>query len=287
MKTFSKVAAWLIIFVVVLLFRFPYRTVFINFAAKLHQQTGIQLAWEELDVGLLGAHLDKMRLTTPGGSRFAADKAVFTPSWSGFSANFNQTGFEDAEEVTAENAAPSEDSASNNSKPAPGQATLNLKNGHLTFTADNLLVDTGSADLKKVRLTGTLTFDPLAKAGKGELTIKVPQISGLLPIPLKNLEIGTKVAMAPAAASEKNSPTSTPAANDSAKTASGSRITNKLTLFGQGLTGNGEATLTTSPSGASPALEGTLTVKTTSFGTHTIAIGGTWEKPTWNLAGAK
>lgn len=252
MRYLWKALAWLVLFGLVLVWRFPYQAILDGQVANIEKLTGTKLSWSDCQAGLTGADIRELSVGMPSGMKFSADRVIITPSFSGFKAQIDQT-------------------------TTNGKATVELQTGRLLFHSQDLQVDTGSSDFKMVTMSGDLTYKLSDNSGKGELHLVIPELSGVLPVTLKNLEVGTKINLSQTTA-EPSSPNATPQIV--------SVVDNKLTLFGEGLSGEGQLTAR-SHANASSALSGELKVTTQSFGTHNIEIGGTWAKPEWNLVGAK
>lgn len=245
MRFAAKVGIWLAVFAVVLAYRFPYQYVFLRLIDEAQRSTNAQITWSELEANILGAKLQDLEVTMPSGFSFQADRATIRPSFSGIVAKCEQTSTE-------------------------GSCTAQLGRSGLEFQAEKLQVNTGSDDLGTVAMSGNLTYALTDKNLSGEIHLLIPELRGILPMPLKGLEIGDTLSTETAKGDTKSS-----------------ILKNSLKLFGEGIDGQGQLDLTTTEGASSPALSGELTVTTKGFGTHTIDVGGTWARPKWNLAGAK
>ncbi|MGM9992702.1 MAG: hypothetical protein ACI376_07680 [Candidatus Bruticola sp.] len=295
MKILLRVAVWVAVFVLVLLLRLPYETILTRVIASAESSTGISITWDEMSMGLTGINLNKLLVTIPSGGYFTADKAFVGYSLSGLSVDFTQY---DSAKVLAEasrrssspnsEAAASSASSSDSSNQAnivPGTASLRINASELTFKSDNLALDTGSKDLKAVRLSGQITYNYIQNKGKGTFDFKVPSLKGSLPIELNNLEIGANITIEPYEAKVSSAArSSTTAASAASKSTS---VNSLLTLYSQDVTGEGSVLLRSVPQTSSPTINGDLTFKTKMFGTHKVNISGTWANPEWNLAGAR
>ncbi|MGM9999306.1 MAG: hypothetical protein ACI38Q_07980 [Candidatus Bruticola sp.] len=297
MKVLLRAAVWIAVFMVVLLLRLPYETILTRVITSAEGSTGVSITWDEMSMGLTGINLNKLLVTIPSGGYFTADKAFVGYSLSGLSVDFTQydsakvlaeaskrSGSQTAEN-SAKSTAPSSDS-SNRTGSVPGTASLRINASELAFKSDNLALDTGSKDLKAVRLGGQLTYNYLTGKGKGTLDFKVPSLKGSLPVELNNLEIGANITIEPYEAVVSSASRSSDKAAASAASKSTS-VNSRLTLYSQDVTGEGSVTLRSVPQNSSPVLNGDLTFKTKMFGTHKVNISGTWANPEWNLAGAR
>lgn len=245
MRYLSKIIVWLAIFFIVLAWRFPYELVFIKAIDSLKEQTKAQITWDELEANLFGAKLKNLQIVMPSGFKFSSDQAIIRPKFTGITFACTQTA-------------------------KGGQAKLTMTHSSLELETDKLEADTGSNDIGIVNLSGNLAYTIANSAIKGELHLTIPSLSGALPIPLKNLEVGATIASDGTTSNNKNL-----------------TISNALTIYGEGLDGSGNVYLKFAQGSTSPSMNGELTVNAKGLGTHTIKLGGTWAQPQWNLAGAK
>ena len=244
MRYASKIFIWLAVFLAVLAVRFPYEPVFLRLVTKVQETTRAQISWDEINASILGAKFKGFHVSMPSGFAFSADQAEIVPSLKGLKISCTQTAKD-------------------------GKASALLTKTNVEFTADKLEMETGSKDIGTVKMTGNLTYALSEATVKGEARFVIPDLSGLLPISLKNIEIGTIIS------------TAAPSGNKSAQT-----IVNALTLYGEGLSGDGTLNLTSSKDGGSPTISGELNVNAAGLDPKTIKLGGTWAQPQWNLAGA-
>lgn len=254
MRFLGALLAWIALFLLFLALRFPYGAAFERTVARIEAATGADLAWEAAEVGLLGVELQGFTVRMPSGARFGADRAHFRPAWGGLAATFTQT-------------------------QQKGAATARLNGSDLVLHAEDLQVETGSRDLATIRVTGDLGYNLNNQEGRGEIRMKVPDLSNVLPMPVPSLEIGAKVAIKPMAIPAGPGPGPTGSAP-----MTGTEVTSDVSLFGEGLSGGGNLSLRSTPGGGPPALSGALQIDAGKFGTHAIRVGGTWGRPEWNLA---
>lgn len=242
MKILSRTIIWIAIFLCVLAFRFPYKPVFLRFLSEIQAQTSATMSWDSVDANLLGAKISNFHIELPSGFQFDSDQATITYSFSGLVLRCTQTA-------------------------KGGDAQFQIDRQNLTFQADKLVATVGFESLGEVTVTGNLTYALAGGALKGEMRLLIPELNGLAPIPLTNLEVGV-------------------ALNSEGASNGTTTLDNKLTIYGEGLDGEGQVVLTFNPETNSPALGGDLNITTAGFGTHTIKLGGTLAQPEWNLAGA-
>lgn len=171
MRVLTALVAWVLLFLLFLLLRFPYRTVFERAVTRIETSTGADLAWEEADVGMLGVDLRGFEVRMASGARFTADRATFRPAWGGLSASFQQT-------------------------QQGGAGTARLNGSQLSLHAEKLQVETGSRDMPGMSVSGDLAYNLAGREGSGELRMGVPKLT--LPIVGEiPLEVGAKVKIAP------------------------------------------------------------------------------------------
>ena len=100
-------------------------------------------------------------------------------------------------------------------------------------------------------MNADITYSLSQSKGDGTVNLKIPELADVLPVKLTNLEIASKISF------QEDSETKV------------SSTDNDITLYGEGFTGEGNATIT-SNGNDSPELEGQLDVKTKQFGNHKI-----------------
>ena len=238
MRYTSKIALWLAVFLVFFAVRFPYEPMFLRLITKIQEMTQAQISWDDASANILGAKLNNFQVKTPAGFAFAADQATIVPTLKGLKATCTQTAKD-------------------------GRASALLTSKGLEFSAEKLEIDT-------VKMSGNLTYGSYNDSIKGEARFVLPELSGIAPVTLKNIEIGSVISTD---SSNKNKDTSI--------------ISNALTVYGQGLDGEGDLKFISTKGGASPSLNGKLNINAVGLGRQTIILGGTWAQPQWNLAGAK
>ena len=242
MRTVFKIFIWLVIFVVVFVLRFPYHAVFVKLVEHAETATEASLTWDKADVGLMGADISGLNVSTSSGFSFSADKVHIHPSLSGLKADLTQG--------------------------PKGKGTAAFHKNELHFTCEEINVDTGSQELQTVTMNADITYSLSQSKGEGTVNLKIPELADVLPVKLTNLEIASKIHF------KEDSKTNV------------STTDNDITLYGEGFTGEGKATITANGSD-SPDLKGQLNVKTKQFGNHKISLGGTWARPEFKLAGAQ
>lgn len=240
MKLLTRGLIWVGLFLLCLGLRFPYRAAFEGGVRRLEQRTGADLAWEELGLGPTGIVLQGFSLRSPTGASVEADQAVVRPAWGGVVAVLSQTRL-------------------------GSSARARFEGSRLTLQAEQLQVDSGSPDLKTIRLTGALRYDLTGREGGGELRMSVPGLVLPPPLPTLPLEVGARLKIQPQAE------------------AAGQEVEADLSLQGQDLSGGGKVRMTSQTGGQPPILSGQLDLETP-LGPRTIRLGGTWSRPRWELA---
>lgn len=245
MRYIGKIALWLAVFLAVFAVRFPYEPVFLSLITNIQAATQAQISWDDVSANILGAKFSGFQVKMPSGFAFSADQATIVPTLKGLRAACTQTAKD-------------------------GKATALLTGKGLEFAAEKLEIDTGSKDIGTVKMTGNLTYGLNDASIKGEARFVIAELSGIAPVTLKGLEIGSAIST-----------------DNSQKNKDVSVIVNALTVYGQGIDGQGTLKFISTKGGSSPSLNGKLDINAVGLGRKTIILGGTWAQPQWNTTGAQ
>jgi len=171
-SAFWKVVVGLGLFVLFLVWRFPYEAAVKRSLYQISQATGAQIAWDGEDAGPLGVELRNVRVRMPGNSRVELTRATLRPTFGGLSATVHQP---------------------------EGSANLTLDRSRtLWITARSLKVSTGNADLGEALVTvKNFTYSLATLEGKGDIGMVLPRLNVPLPIPLGGVELGAPVQIRP------------------------------------------------------------------------------------------
>ena len=164
MKLIGKVLLTAALFLVFLIWRFPYDTLVERSVRILQTGTGAHIRYTPVSAGPLGVKVRDLKLQLPSGAKFQCNSARFFPTRNGIRAQLYQENGEAFAVVTPRN---------------------------LSVELNNLEVQTGNEELGLARLTGDLQFQLQERVGKGKLRLVAPEFSAPLPNVDPPLEVGS------------------------------------------------------------------------------------------------
>lgn len=163
-----KVLFFLLIFVLTVIWRFPYERAIADRVSRLEASTGMRIDYTPRSASILGVEWSDVHVTAPSGLKLAFQQARLRPSFSGLSAYLQQKENQHA------------------------RLTMNRERT-AQLRMDRLEVQTNSPQFGTVRATGDLTHDLRGRKGEGNLRLELPEFKSSLPIADLNIEIGSKV----------------------------------------------------------------------------------------------
>lgn len=163
MKILIKIAAFFVIFVVVVAWKFPYDTLVEKSVRRAEERTGATVLYRPVKAGPLGVRVSDLHITTRSGASLKFDSARIFPTRHGLSG----TAYQGENEM---------------------KVSLNLT--HLTLELTDISVQTGSTMMGQARVTGNLDFELGPQEGGGVLRLVVPDLWLPLPLPEQSLELG-------------------------------------------------------------------------------------------------
>lgn len=164
MKILIKIAAFIGIFLVVLIWRFPYDALVEKSVRRAESATGATIIYQPVSAGPLGVRVSDLQINMPSGAALRFDSARIFPTREGLNATAYQKENEMKVTVTPSN---------------------------LSMTLTNIEVETGSEGIGQARATGTLNYGLTSREGNGELRLVIPELKLPLPIPDPSMEIGS------------------------------------------------------------------------------------------------
>ncbi len=164
MRIFLKTVAFLIVFLAVLVWQFPYETLMERSIRRAEASTGATILYQPVSASLFGVRVSDLQITLPSGPSINFDSARIFPTRRGMRATAYQGENEMAIRLT------------------PTRIELNLV---------DINVDTGSEVVGTARVTGELGYALAAREGEGALRLVVPELKLALPIPETSVEIGS------------------------------------------------------------------------------------------------
>lgn len=163
-----KVLFFLLIFILTLLWRFPYERAIADRVSRLEASTGMRIEYTPRAASILGVEWSDVRVTAPSGLKLVFEHAKLRPGFGGLSAYLRQKENQQA------------------------RLTMNRERT-AQLRMDRLDVQTNSPQFGTVRATGDLTHDLRGRKGEGNLRLELPEFKSSLPIADLNIEIGSKV----------------------------------------------------------------------------------------------
>jgi hypothetical protein len=163
-----KILFFLLIFLLTLVWRFPYERAIADRVSRLEASTGIRIDYQPRSASIFGVEWSDVHVTAPSGMNLDFRQAKLRPGFTGLSAYLQQK----------ENQ----------------HARLTLNRDRLAqLRMDRLEVQTNSPKLGLVRATGDLSHDMRSRRGEGNLRLELPDFQAPLPVADLNIEIGSKV----------------------------------------------------------------------------------------------
>lgn len=163
MRIVIKIAAFIAIFLLVLLWRFPYDAMVEKSMRRAEAATGATIIYQPVSAGPLGVRVADLQINMPSGASIRFDSARIFPTRHGLRA----TAYQKDNEM---------------------KVTVSPSSLDLVLTA--IRVETGSEGIGAATATGTLNFQMASREGKGELRLVIPQLQ--LPLPISgDIEIGS------------------------------------------------------------------------------------------------
>ncbi len=164
MKVLIKLAVFCVLFVLVLILRFPYDALVERSVRRAESSTGATIIYQPVSAGPLGVRVNDLQINMPSGAAIRFDSARIFPTTSGL-------------RVTAKQ-------KDNEMKATVSPTTLDLDLTSIT-------VETGSEGIGEATATGTLHYKMAAREGEGQLRLVIPELKLPLPIPDPSMEIGS------------------------------------------------------------------------------------------------
>lgn len=164
MRILIKIVAFLAIFIVVLILRFPYDALVEKSVRRAESSTGATIIYQPVSAGPLGVRVNDLQINMPSGTAIRFDSATISPTFSGV-------------RVTAKQ-------KDNEMKATVSPSTLDL-------SLTSITVETGSEGIGEATATGTLHYKMALREGNGELRLVIPELKLPLPIPDPSMEIGS------------------------------------------------------------------------------------------------
>ncbi len=164
MKILIKIAAFVAIFLLVLVWRFPYDSLVEKSVRRAEAVTGATIIYHPVSAGPFGVRVSDLQIRMPSGASLTFDTARIFPSKQGLST----TAYQGENEMTV--------------SLSPATLVVNLK---------EIMVGTGSPEIGDAKVTGSLNYQLATKEGEGDLRLVIKELKIPLPIPDPQVEIGS------------------------------------------------------------------------------------------------
>lgn len=164
MKVLIKIAVFLLLFVVFLVWRFPYDNLVERAVRQAEIATGATILYKPSSAGPFGVKVKDLHVRMASGASLKFETARIFPTRRGLVA----TAYQGDSEMNVEF----------------DVATLNVK-------LDDITVQTGNDMIGETRATGELEYGVRTREGKGSLRLVIPEVGLILPLPDKSIEMGS------------------------------------------------------------------------------------------------
>ncbi len=162
MKTLIKIVVFIAIFLIVLIWRFPYDALVESSIRRAETATNATITYQPVSAGPLGVRVSDLQINMPSGASIRFDSARLFPTRSGA-------------RVTA--------------KQGENEMKATISPTSLILELKDITVETGSAGIGQARATGDLEYGLSSREGKGTLRLVIPELK--LPLPVDPaMEIG-------------------------------------------------------------------------------------------------
>jgi hypothetical protein len=163
MKALIKIAAFIAIFLVVLVWRFPYDSLVESSVRRAETATGATIIYQPVSAGPLGVRVSDLQISMPSGASIQFDSAKIFPTRQGLWATAKQ---------------------------GDNEMQVTVSPSTLTLKLTDIKVQTGSDGIGDAKATGDLTYQLATREGQGTLRLVIPELK--LPLPIDPaVEIGS------------------------------------------------------------------------------------------------
>lgn len=164
MKLLAKIAAFILFFVLFLIWRFPYDGLVERAVRQAELATGATIIYKPVSAGPFGVKVKDLNVRLASGASIKFETARIFPTRSGL----NATAYQGESEME-----------------------VNFNGTLLKVGLDDITVQTGNSMIGTTRATGTLDFNVRSRDGKGDLRLVIPELGIIMPMPDKSVEMGS------------------------------------------------------------------------------------------------
>lgn len=162
MKIFGRVVLGVILYLLFLVWLFPYDSLVERTIRNLESTTGASVSYTPVSAGPTGVRLKNVTVALPSGATLTVAEARAFPTREGIWAELKQD---------------------------QGLCQVRLDYRRVDLEMDSLEIDTGSSQFGVSRFTGTMGYDLQERTGKGELHLAMPKFQAPL-IPETSIDVG-------------------------------------------------------------------------------------------------
>jgi hypothetical protein len=164
MKVLIKIGAFLVLFVLFLVWRFPYDSLVERAVRQAEVATGATILYQPSSAGPFGVKVKDLTVRMASGASLKFETARIFPTRQGLQATAYQGDSEMEVEFDV--------------------TTLKVKLNDIT-------VQTGSEMIGETRATGELVYGVRTREGEGALRLVIPEMGLILPLPDRSVEMGS------------------------------------------------------------------------------------------------
>lgn len=164
MRVLAKIGAYIVLFAIFLLWRFPYDSLIERAVRQAELATGATILYQPGSAGPLGVKVKDLHVRMASGASLRFDSARIFPTWGGL----NATAYQGENEMK-----------------------VGFDGTLLTLALSDITVQTGNSVIGTARVTGKVDYAVRTRDGGGSLRLVVPEIGLPIPIPDKSVELGS------------------------------------------------------------------------------------------------
>lgn len=164
MKVLVKIVAFVALFALFFVIRFPYDSLVERAVRQAETATGATILYTPGSAGPFGVAVNDLTVRLASGASLQFETARIFPTSSGLKATAYQ---------------------------AENEMYVNFNGTTLDVNLENITVQTGNSMIGTTRVTGDVAFNVRTRDGKGALRLVVPEFGFPLPLPDKSIELGS------------------------------------------------------------------------------------------------
>lgn len=163
MRVLLKVGAFLVLFVLFLIWRFPYDSLVERAVRKAEDATGATILYTPSSAGPFGVKVKDLTIRLASGASLKFDSARIFPTSDGLSATAYQ---------------------------GDSEMEVDFDGTNLEVKLNDISVQTGTEMIGTTRATGEMAYNVRSREGNGSLRLVIPELGIILPLD-KSIEMGS------------------------------------------------------------------------------------------------